>query len=248
VKVIYLGECTDTQKMFCLALHLKWPDATIVFAETTAAGLVELGKEPAELACLCPDSESLPLVDTIVAVRRLTKVPLMVLSEDNTALDAVVSLNTGADDYVGVPCDLTELLARAWALIRRSGGGWTLSSPSTISSDSLYLNPATLEVFLGPQRINLTTIETRLLHALIKNRTMIVPTHDLIEQIWGQQVIDSNSRVKKCIQRLRKKLGDDASTPTWIANIHGVGYRFIGTASEIPQPELDPSISDGLSR
>jgi len=248
VKVIYFGESSHTLKKFSLALRLKWPDVTIMSTETATAGLMELGKEPADLACLCPDSANVPLVPTIFAVRRLTRVPLMVLSEDDTPSDAVVSLNMGADDYVGMPCDLTELLARAWALMRRSGGGWSVASSSPISNRSLFLNPATLEVFLGQQKINLTTIETRVLQALVNNRTTIMPTHTLIEQAWGQQDIDSNSRVKKCIQRLRKKLGDDASEPTWIASIHGVGYRFIGPARESPQPTLEYSMPGAMSR
>jgi DNA-binding response OmpR family regulator len=154
----------------------------------------------------------------------------------------------GADDYVEMPCDLNELLARAWAIIRRSGGGWSVTTPAPPASYSLFLNPATLEVFLGQRRINLTSIETRMLHALVENRTTIVSTHTLFEKIWGQQNIDFHSRVKKCIQRLRKKLGDDPSRPTWIANIHGIGYRFIGPTREGSQPELAYSIAGGQSR
>jgi two-component system KDP operon response regulator KdpE len=234
--------------MFSLALRLKWPDITIVPAGTAAAGLMELEQGPAELACLCPYSADLPLIQTIFAVRCLSKVPLMVLSQRNTPSDAVASLNMGADDYVAMPCDLTEILARAWALIRRSGGGWSVISPSLIAGGSLFLNPATLEVFLGQRRINLTPIETQVLHALVQNRATIMPTRALIKQIWGKETIDSTSRVKKCIQRLRKKLGDDAATPTWIANIHGVGYRFIGPASDSPQPHLANSTFGGQSR
>jgi two-component system KDP operon response regulator KdpE len=202
-------------------------------------------KEPAELVCLCPDSENLPLEETVVAVRGLSRIPLMVLSERCTPSNAVISLNLGADDYVEMPCDLNELLARAWALIRRSGGGWSVASPSLPSRCGLFLNPATLEVFLGQRKVNLTTIETRMLHALVRNRTTIVPAHALFEQIWGQQDIDFHSRVKKCIQRLRRKLGDDALQPTWIANIHGIGYRFIGPTRENPHPDLAHSILGG---
>lgn len=247
MKVIYFGAGSPTRSILALALRLKWPDVSIIYAETAASGLKELGKEPAELVCLCPDSENLPLVETVLLVRRLTRIPIMVLNEGGKASNAVVALNMGADEYVEMPCDLNELQARAWAIVRRSGGGWSLITPSTPISSSLFLNPATLEVFLGQRKINLTRIETRVLYALVKNRTTIVPTHSLFEQIWGKQDIDFHSRVKKCIQRLRKKLGDDAAQPTWIANIHGIGYRFIGPTSDDPQPELAPLMAGGQS-
>jgi two-component system KDP operon response regulator KdpE len=238
MKVVYFGVCSPTQNILSLALRLKWPDVSIIGAETAASGLKELGEEPAELICLCPDSNSLPLVETILAVRRRTRVPIMVLSERATATKAAISLNMGADEYVKMPCDLNELLARAWAVVRRSGGGLSVTTTSPPGSCSLFLNSATLEVFLGQQKINLTRVENRMLRALVENRTAVVPTHTLFEQIWGQQDIDFHSRVKKCIQRLRKKLGDDASQPTWIANIHGIGYRFIGPTGEGQQPEM----------
>jgi DNA-binding response OmpR family regulator len=91
----------------------------------------------------------------------------------------------------------------------------------------LLVNPATYEAFLGGERLTLTTTEFRLLYLLLKNWGIVVSRATLERTVWGEQV-DSYGLVKKYVQRLRHKLGDDAREPFWIASVHGVGYRFIG--------------------
>ena len=101
---------------------------------------------------------------------------------------------------------------------------------STKQGDHYAINPATYEVFLNDGRITLTSTEFRLLHLLLKNRGMVVARRVLEQSLWGDQV-GSYGLVKKYVQRLRLKLGDNARNPIWIASIHGVGYRFIGPSS-----------------
>ncbi len=99
-----------------------------------------------------------------------------------------------------------------------------------LSSGPLSINPATCEVFLEGQPITLTPMEFRLLHLLVKNRGTLITRHSLEQALWWEPV-DNPGLVKKYVQRLRRKLGDDARQPIWIATVHGVGYRFIGSAS-----------------
>jgi DNA-binding response OmpR family regulator len=76
-----------------------------------------------------------------------------------------------------------------------------------------------------------------LLHLLVKNWGIVVSRQTLERTLWRDQ-IDSYDLVKKYIQRLRQKLGDDAREPFWIASVHGVGYRFIGpTPGSIKAPD-----------
>jgi DNA-binding response OmpR family regulator len=142
-------------------------------------------------------------------------------------MEVVTSLELGADDYVRLPCDLTEIMVRIWALLRRAGARPAHESEGPLSSGRLFINPATYEMFLEKQRVALTSTEFRLLHLLVKNRGTVVAHQTLERALWGDQV-DSSRLVKKYVQRLRRKLGDDAREPLWIASFHGVGYRFIG--------------------
>ena len=99
------------------------------------------------------------------------------------------------------------------------------------------LNPSTYEVFLGEQRLILTPTEFRLLHLLAKNRHITLTQEYIQRAIWSDD-IETGSTLKKYVQRLRKKLGDDARNPTWIRTVHGVGYRF---SAEEPEPSQVPT-------
>jgi DNA-binding response OmpR family regulator len=126
-------------------------------------------------------------------------------------------------------------MVRIGALLRRVGIHPSTDSEGPLSSGRLFINPANYEVFLGDQRISLTSTEFRLLHLLVKNRGTVVAHQTLERALWGEQV-DSSRLVKKYVQRLRQKLEDDAREPCWVASVHGVGYRFIG-----PPPSISES-------
>ena len=167
------------------------------------------------------------LTKVLQELRRFSNVQLLVLGHQPDEMEVVTSLETGADDYVRLPCELTELMVRIWVLLRRAGLKLNLEGERPLASGRMFINPATFEVFLDQQRITLTSIEFRLLHLLVKNKGHVVARRTLEQTLWGDDV-DSYGLVKKYVQRLRKKIGDNAKDPVWIASIHGVGYRFIG--------------------
>ena len=94
--------------------------------------------------------------------------------------------------------------------------------------------PATYAVSLDGQRLTITHTEFKLLFLLVKNRGMVVHHRFLERALWGDRV-DSAPLVKKYVQRLRKKLSDDAKKPHWIASVHGTGYRFVGPGEMHPE-------------
>ena len=113
-----------------------------------------------------------------------------------------------------------------------------------MTSGELMVNPATYEAYMGRRRIPLTNTEFRLLYLLVKNWGMVVSRQSLERGLCGEQV-DSSGLVKKYVQRLRQKLGDNAREPIWIASVHGVGYRFIGPAPRSHEYNEDFSHQDG---
>ena len=98
-----------------------------------------------------------------------------------------------------------------------------------IRCGDLLVNPATYEVFLGSRRILLTPTEFKLLYVLTTNRHMTVPVDYIHRLVWPYDS-EAGVSVKKYVQRLRHKLGDDAKNPVWIKTVHGVGYRFSAPA------------------
>ena len=99
-----------------------------------------------------------------------------------------------------------------------------------MSCGDLAINAGTREAFLGSARLPLTPTEFKLLYLLVKNRHVTLTQEFIQRVIWAGDVVAA-AAVKKYIQRLRRKLGDDAQNPTWIDTVHGVGYRFLSPAA-----------------
>jgi DNA-binding response OmpR family regulator len=227
MKVVYVGRDVRTLEIATLAVHLRWPDVTPVIATSAGKGLEVIEREMPDVVLLHPDFNDLTLGKAIQELRRFSSVPLLVMGREGDEMEVVTSLELGADDYVRLPCDLTEIMVRIWALLRRVGIRPAHESEGPLSSGRLFINPATYEVFLGERRVTLTSTEFRLLHLLVKNRGTVVAHQTLEGALWGEQV-DSSRVAKKYVQRLRRKLGDDAREPKWIASVYGIGYQFIG--------------------
>ncbi len=234
MKAVFIGVDTRTAELATLSVHLRWPDVTPVIATSATEGLEIVERECPDVVLMHPDFSDISLSKTIQELRRFSSVPLLVLGHQGDEMEVVTSLELGADDYVRLPCDLTEMMTRIWALLRRVGIRPAPESESPLTSGRLFINPATYEVFLDDRRITLTSTEFRLLYLLVKNRGTVVSHQTLERALWGEQV-DSSGLVKKYIQRLRGKLGDDAREPRWIASVHGVGYRFIGPTPSTQQ-------------
>jgi two-component system, OmpR family, KDP operon response regulator KdpE len=227
MKAVFIGVSPRTAEIASISVRLRWPDAAFLTAPTAAQGLELVEQEWPNIVLLHPDFSDLPHSRAIQDLRGFSNVPLLVLAQQGDEMEAVSSLELGADDYVRLPCDLTELTARIWALLRRAGGAIAHERESPLLSGRLLVNPATYEAFLGRERLALTTTEFRLLYLLVKNWGIVVARQTLERTLWGEQT-DSYGLVKRYVQRLRHKLGDDAHEPRWVASIHGVGYQFIG--------------------
>ena len=139
---------------------------------------------------------------------------------------------------IKMPCNLMVVMARVVALLRRVGLAKNRSEESVIHCGDLVIDPSNYEVFLRSERLMLTPTEFKLLYLLAKNRHMTLSQEFIHRIVWGED-IQVGETLKKYIQRLRRKLGDDARDPTWIKTVHGVGYRFSSPArssSDLPTP------------
>ncbi len=142
-------------------------------------------------------------------------VPVLVLTARDTLDDRIRGLDGGADDYILKPFEMTELLARMRAVVRRKGG---IAGP-VLSNGSISLDPVTREVQLDGQPTRLSGREYALLQALMIRPGAILSRSDLEDRIYGwNEEVESNA-VEFLIHALRKKLGSDA-----IKNVRGVGW------------------------
>lgn len=237
MKAVFFCKDGARAEPLVLALRLRWPDLKPFVAAEADLGLQAIEEEGPDLAILCEDLVDMSIWEIIREIRRFSDLPIIVAAEGGDEMEVVKAFELGADDYIRMPCNLMVVMARVVALLRRVGIGSQHDNESPIQCGRLMLNPATYEVFLGEHRLILTPTEFRLLHLLAKNRHITLTQEFIQRAIWADD-IETGSTLKKYVQRLRKKLGDDARNPTWIRTVHGVGYRF---SAEEPEPSQVPA-------
>ena len=236
MRVLLVGTEPEVAEKVNLAARLRWPDATVQVAAELDHGLQAAEEQAPDVVIYESNPESRPADGFILGLRAFSDVPLIVLGPElpEGELDEVRALESGADDYIPRSTGIVCLVARLVAAIRRGRRTDPSANGQPLSTGSLTLDPATYEVFLNDRSLSLTSTEFRLLHLLLSNRGQVV-THEFLSQsLWGDRV-ESSSLVKKYVQRLRRKLGDDPNNPRWIANVYGVGYRVLISRAEEPQ-------------
>jgi DNA-binding response OmpR family regulator len=139
----------------------------------------------------------------------------------------------GADDIVEVPFTLDEIVARPFALIRRSFG-ITVPLVPKIKLDSLEVDLIEQAVRVQGRDLELTPIQQTLLYLLAANAGKILSREELLASIWGSEFEIESNVVDRHIRELRVKLGDDWRTPKYIETVPGKGYRY--RTAEVPAP------------
>jgi DNA-binding response OmpR family regulator len=177
----------------------------------------------------------LPGLDGFEVARRIREssdVPILMLTARSGDSDKVVGLDLGADDYVVKPFSPRELMARIRALLRRRRLDAERDEPILVA-DGLEVDPNSFEARLDGAPLELTPFEFRLLAGLMRRPGRVLSRDDLIDAIHGHDdpgIIDRTIDVH--LGRLRRKLGDDASAPRFIATVRTVGYKFVSAVEQ----------------
>ena len=186
----------------------------LAFAETGAFDLIILDL-------------SLPKLDGLAICRRLRQqgicVPVLMLTARDTTADKVIGLDAGADDYIVKPFDMSELLARVRALLRRR----QLPFVQTLTWGKLRLKLDSCEVFYDSQLLQLTPKEYALLELFLKNGSRILSRQFILEKIWAlEDDPPGEDTVKAHLRSLRQKLRQAGAPPNLVETVYGLGYRL----------------------
>ncbi len=165
-------------------------------------------------------------------------VPILMLTARGRPEDVVEGFAAGADDYLPKPFDLTVLLARLSALLRRmswgrpaekNGAGVEEIVEFTIAGRRIDFDALTLH---APGRtVRLTLMEADLLRYLVRNREKIVSRKELLEQVWHVREDTDTRAIDNFMVRLRRYIEEDPAAPRYLQTVRGVGYRLM------PNPE-----------
>jgi len=157
-------------------------------------------------------------------LRRISDVPIIMLTARGTVTDRVVGLEIGADDYVVKPFAVGEVISRIRAVLRRTRS--SSPAPAVMTVGDLQLDLGARRVLLTGVELELTRKEFDLLARLVRDAGNVVSRETLISEVWDENWFGSTKTLDVHIAGLRRKLDDQAASPRYIQTVRGVGFRF----------------------
>lgn len=156
------------------------------------------------------------------ALRRLSEIPILILSAKSEDNDKILGLNLGADDYIAKPFNPMEVVARVKAHLRRAGN----VRRDLLTVGELTLDTAAMQLYKKGVQIPLTPTEYKILAQLMRSPGRIFTKVQLYEGIAGEFFESNDNTMMVHISKLREKIEDDPKNPRHIITIRGLGYKI----------------------
>lgn len=209
------------------------------FAEVTSASsardaLGQAASRPFDIAILDVDLPDLNGFELAVTLRQRTpEVFILFLAERASLADKLMGFGVGADDFVPIPAEPVEVVARVRALLRRAGGDTKPNRRYDFGRFQVLADEGRLIV--EGSDVTIPARELRLLSFLAANRDTVYGPREIYRAVWGEDPVSATDEntVGVHIYRLRRRIEPDPSQPRYLVNIHGLGYKLV-------QPEPEP--------
>ena len=209
-----------------IVINLRRAGYDVVEAESGEEALEKLKDQPDVRVALL--DIMLPGIDGFEVCRRIrvtnSHIGIIMLTARSQEMDKITGLMTGADDYVTKPFSPAELTARVDALMRRSGGGEDRSGE--IRQDPFLLNTRNRTLEKNGQRVKLTQVEYAIIKMFMENPGKALSREEILDLVWGRDYFGELKIVDVNIRRLRLKIEDNATNPTYITTVWGYGYKW----------------------
>jgi DNA-binding response OmpR family regulator len=200
-------------------LALRRDGFTVDTAADGPSGLEAFRSSAPDLVLLDLMLPGLDGVSVCRAIRETSVVPVVMLTARSDAVDVVVGLEAGADDYITKPFEPSVLAARLRAVLRRA----TRAEPAApLRFGTLEIDPLGMVVRRDGDVVSLTPTEYRLLLMLAENAGVVLSRERLLEEVWGYVWAGDTRLVDMHVRRLRGKVGHDA-----IETVRGAGYKMV---------------------
>ncbi|RME48325.1 MAG: DNA-binding response regulator [Caldilineae bacterium] len=197
-------------------------------AATAEDALALARRDPPDLILLDIGLPGMDGLDALRNFRRQADTPVIFVTARRQALDQVLGLELGADDYITKPFELSVLLARIKAVLRRAD---RTSAPSAAPQTPLHvgdltIDPAGRTVTIAGRPIALRPREFDILHTLALEAGRVLTVDDLLNRVWGAEYSGEAQNVYVYIRWLREKIEEDPQHPRRIVTVRGVGYKL----------------------
>ena len=225
-KVLVLEDETSIRSF--VVLNLKRSGYEPIEAGTGAEAFEQLRLNPdiqvALLDIMLPDTDGFEVCRKIRASD--PQIGIIMLSARTQEMDKVTGLMTGADDYVTKPFSPAELTARIDALFRRAGNGGSQADPGEIVQGPFRLNTRNRTLEKNGARIKLTQVEYSIMRMFMDNPGKALSREEILSTVWGRDYFGEVKIADVNIRRLRLKIEDDPTNPTFITTVWGYGYKW----------------------
>ena len=207
-----------------LRIALQAPETELCLCRSLSAARDALKSREFDLMLLdvnLPDGSGLDFVRKLRQEGK-TGLPVILLTANDTELDIVAGLESGADDYVTKPFSLAILRARINTQLRRG-----TSAEGRVEMDGFSFDFDRMEFRRDGQPVDLSKTEQRLLRLLVENRGQTLSRGQLLDRVWpdGAEFVDENA-LSVTIRRLRATLEPDPSRPRYLKTVYGIGYSW----------------------
>ena len=220
-KILIIEDESDVADL--LTLNLRKAGFRISTAADGASGLQKARDDRPDfivLDLMLPKMLGLEVCRILKSDTATRHIPILMLTAKAEEIDRIVGLEFGADDYVTKPFSPREVVLRIKAILRRAEGG---AEDERLSAGSIVIDPARHEVSVHGKRVNLTSLEFKLLRTLMQRRGRVQARDRLLNDVWGYESVIDTRTVDTHVRRLRKKLGKAADA---IESVRGFGYRL----------------------
>jgi two-component system KDP operon response regulator KdpE len=196
-------------------------------AVTAADGTTQAAARQPDLILLdlgLPDADGLKVIRQ---VRAWSQTPILVLSARGQEKDKIAALDQGADDYVGKPFAVGELLARIRAALRRGASVPQDGPGAVVRFGRVEVNLEKRAVLVDGEEVHLTPNEYRLLQVFLKHPGKVLTQRQLLNEVWGPNQVEQAQYLRVYVAQLRRKLERDPARPRHLQTEPGVGYRLV---------------------
>ena len=211
-----------------VVINLRRSGYEPIEAETGEQALEQLKQNPDIKVALF--DVMLPDIDGFEVCRRIragdSKIGIIMLTAKSQEMDKVTGLMTGADDYVTKPFSPAELTARIDALFRRTGNDEAQEDTGELHHGPFRLNTRNRTLEKNGERIKLTQIEYSIMKLFMDNPGRALSREDILNAVWGRDYFGELKIVDVNIRRLRIKIEDNSTIPTYITTVWGYGYKW----------------------
>ena len=221
----------EDEKSICdfISKILSTNDYKVTSAPTGKEGLEVLTSSMPDLILLDLGLPDMDGIEIIRSTRKLSSIPIIVISARTQEKEKVLALDAGADDYITKPFGTEELLARIRTAIRHSNmiEADQVNSFRPYSAKGLVVDFEKRKVTVDGNEIHLTRVEYKIVSLLAKHSGKVITYSSLIDEVWGPYADDNNRILRVNMANIRRKLEKNPGEPEYIFTELGIGYRMI---------------------